>query len=717
MNILACNKLICQVVALLILLLSSCILSSCTTDDDQVSDYTEIREYKVAVILPMENGLNEHWERTLNMCNKNLNKAFQGLPQGVTLQYEFIDESSDDLENIIKKVGSNNDIYAVIGGLYSSNAKIIADRLAKRKPFFTVSTSEQLVRAHASSGSLWAMTETDITQCEVLLTKAAMYGAQSVGLIACGDDLYGKTFIDWFSFQANELGLDVSGLYVYSVENIEQVCKEASLSGADFLICAPSEIEDIQPMIESVNEVQRTQGKAPNMLFSDTAYGADVPCLLGNLSEGLEGVCFSSDPESGFDVAYDVYFNEQPTLGEAQVYDAAMLIAYAAYYQLLHPEYDFKTSMRDIVDGREEVSAGWTAENMRNVIMSIKAGNCPDVRGASGPLNFDSKVYTNVTSTVYTNFLIYHDTYITLDHNTSDGSKRSDATLAGWSWKASKIQEFSEDENRYFSYPKHHENWALLVAGSSGWENYRHQADVLNMYQILKSNGYDDEHIILIVEDDIANNKENTQPGVIQVQIGGENVYKDLEIDYNTSGLLANDIKDILCGNKSDKLPKVIESDGDDNILVFWSGHGKFGQLCWLDSYDGFRTNMVKETFEEMYSKGNYRKMLFLIEACYSGSVAEACVGIPGILCLTAATKNETSKADVYNEELETWMSNRFTSTLHESIISNDNISFRNLYYKLFTNTVGSHVTVFNNENFDNLYTSTINEFIEPQKQ
>ena len=35
-------------------------------------------------------------------------------------------------------------------------------------------------------------------------------------------------------------------------------------------------------------------------------------------------------------------------------------------------------------------------------------------------------------------------------------------------------------------------------------ENYRHQADVLNMYWILSKNGYDDDHIVLIIEDDIA---------------------------------------------------------------------------------------------------------------------------------------------------------------------------------------------------------------------
>jgi glycosylphosphatidylinositol transamidase (GPIT) subunit GPI8 len=31
-------------------------------------------------------------------------------------------------------------------------------------------------------------------------------------------------------------------------------------------------------------------------------------------------------------------------------------------------------------------------------------------------------------------------------------------------------------------------NWAVLVAGSNTFANYRHQADIFHAYQILKSN-------------------------------------------------------------------------------------------------------------------------------------------------------------------------------------------------------------------------------------
>ena len=36
------------------------------------------------------------------------------------------------------------------------------------------------------------------------------------------------------------------------------------------------------------------------------------------------------------------------------------------------------------------------------------------------------------------------------------------------------------------------QNWAVLVAGSNGWDNYRNQADVCHAYQILHKNGIPD---------------------------------------------------------------------------------------------------------------------------------------------------------------------------------------------------------------------------------
>ena len=83
-----------------------------------------------------------------------------------------------------------------------------------------------------------------------------------------------------------------------------------------------------------------------------------------------------------------------------------------------------------------------------------------------------------------------------------------------------------------------------------------------------------------------------------------------------------------------------------------------------------------------------------------------------GMLFITAANADETSKADVFNAEMRVWMSNRFTSTFIEQITQNRAISMRDIYYRLFINTVGSHVMVYNAVNYGNLYSADMSEFI-----
>ena len=54
-----------------------------------------------------------------------------------------------------------------------------------------------------------------------------------------------------------------------------------------------------------------------------------------------------------------------------------------------------------------------------------------------------------------------------------------------------------------------------------------------------------------------------------------------------------------------------------------------------------------------MNEAGKYRKILFSMDACYSGSIGEACEGIPGVLFITAANAVETSKADMKDPEMD----------------------------------------------------------------
>ncbi|XP_030975601.1 vacuolar-processing enzyme-like isoform X2 [Quercus lobata] len=93
--------------------------------------------------------------------------------------------------------------------------------------------------------------------------------------------------------------------------------------------------------------------------------------------------------------------------------------------------------------------------------------------------------------------------------------------------------------------------WAVLVAGSKGYDNYRHQADVCHAYQILKKGGLKDENIIVFMYDDIAFNDNNPRPGVIINEPNGADVYQGVPKDYTEDHVNVKNFYAVILGNKS----------------------------------------------------------------------------------------------------------------------------------------------------------------------
>lgn len=94
-------------------------------------------------------------------------------------------------------------------------------------------------------------------------------------------------------------------------------------------------------------------------------------------------------------------------------------------------------------------------------------------------------------------------------------------------------------------------NWALLIAGSAGYENYRHQADICHAYQILHKAGIPDEQIVVMMYDDIAHNSENPVKGNIINKPNGPNVYPGVLKDYTGKNVNAKTFLAVLQGDKA----------------------------------------------------------------------------------------------------------------------------------------------------------------------
>jgi legumain len=71
------------------------------------------------------------------------------------------------------------------------------------------------------------------------------------------------------------------------------------------------------------------------------------------------------------------------------------------------------------------------------------------------------------------------------------------------------------------------EKWAVLIAGSHTWANYRHQADVYHAYNLLIKQNFNPSRIITFAYDDIAHNIKNPIKG----KVFNKPTFKDAGVD------------------------------------------------------------------------------------------------------------------------------------------------------------------------------------------
>lgn len=688
------------------------LLLGCTVDEHLDVQQPELTTYKVAVIMPQSQQ--SRWERIANWAMANIADAQKGLPKAVGLKIEWKDEDAADLKDYVRQIAQDDTYIAIIGPSRSVNAEEVAALCYSQKKclILPIATSTEFQRINAAKGHVWNMVQSDITQCEILLTQAKLSGVASVNLLSCDDD-YGKSFSDWFAYQAIELGLEVGSVTTFTSETeLRKAVNEQHEQKRNFnraLIFVPGTEEDCIVFDNEIGKLTDEDGYVdfPLLLCSDMMNSATLNSQLKNMR--YEGISPSVNPQSGFISAYVAKFGEEPVNGEAHLYDSFLLLSYAL--TAMNENESINDAILRVVDGRTEWYGSWLTEDIRSAFQMLQQGVTPDLSGVTGDWTFDEKTHASVLNTTYSHWILIDGEYHTIEYLSTDGSGRTTSTIQAWDWQNRNMQSFSHDQ-KDFEYPKLNERWGVVIGTSDDWANYRHQADALAMYQLLKRHGYDDEHIILIMEDNIAYHPRNIYPGVVKVRADGENLYNDVVVDYKISDISIDDFAKILMGDVSERLPHVVSSCGNDNIIVFWCGHGNFGKLAWGSegTVYGWQLNGI---LSKMNEAGKYRKILFSMDACYSGTIGEDCEGIPGVLFMTAANANETSKADMKDPEMGIWLSNGFTRAFQEAIDNNPNISMRDLYYKVARQTVGSHATVYNHTMYGNMFTNTMQEYLK----
>ncbi len=678
-------------------------------EDNTPSDAVHVTTYRVAVIAPSDHL---QWKKTAEWALQNIRESQTLLHEQVDLKLVWIDETDRYLVNRMKSVLSDSSIVAVIGPLSSNHAKTLAGFDASRqKPLiFPCATASELHRMFANCDYIWNLSATDADEIMVLLLQAITQEKRKVHLLA-HDDMYGQTFLSWTSFVAEQMGVQMGRIESFEAtdEAIEMFKEMSELpqASSDMLLYVPSSLDDelaLDAYLATLNN-QELDSLPYILCTKDYTDPSDEEQFQTDVLEGME---LAAPVESGFMTSYHKQFGTKAISGTAQFYDSFLLLSLA----LTHMEatgHPLNESFREVVSGRDQPTFSWQPADMTEIYRAVREGDCPKLVGASGDLTF-RKGATSIEHSTYLHWRINQHQKETIEYLSTSGSDQSLDAIDIFSWRGKADHEFLLRSDTTVAYPPLDKCWALLVAGTTGWVNYRHQADVYAVYQLLRKHGYAKDHIITIAEDDIAYNVQNLYPGVVRIMPDGDNVYRNLHINYALSDLNPSDLCRILCGESTNITREVLPSNNDDNVFIYWCGDGDSNELEF-GNYT-ITSEQMASYLQKMSAKGHFRKLFFALETCYSGSIGQRLEGLPGLLCITAANENETSKADIPDLQLGVWLSNGFTRGFLEAIEDNPDISFYDLYFRLALSTWGSHVSIYNEYNFGSLYDNSIRDFL-----
>lgn len=745
-----------------LVILAALCLTGCSSDDD-TTDSAALQQpttvtLNVDVVLPRD--IQQQWQPAISMALKNLQLAQRKQQRQVLLNLRYHDEDTEDLDKLAlrltKPQEGDDTCHAIIGPYHSTNAPTILMYAAQKRLPVVMPTcsSSELQRTNARNTYAWFLTESDVTQCEIMISAAKAMSTTDVALVY-SDDKYGESFEDWFGFYATEQRLNVPGLGKTTYRRgdnlktfLDDVTRQA-IGDQLTVFVALSDAADYEDVCRQVNDYDAS-GKdiVVNTIGTDTSYSDEIVNSV-KASAFTYGITPVGSMAFGFPQAFYAETGRRPYTGEAQVYDALCIIAMGAAHMAANPDsclvfdeqvaykeppYDpgLTDHMRSIVS-QEGTESSWTDAGLASAFSRINSGEEVCIIGATGPLNFDAATATKSLNTTYMVWQLnqvatvgdevssYAQPIIYLSTGAQSGTASNKVV---WEEENRLFQEFDINDDIEDNLPAVSDRWAVVVSPSTYWYNYRHQADAFAMYQLLRQSGYADDHIVLIVQDNLADDTRNKLPGQIFVErdasesnnstLNNLDVRKGAVVDYHFKDLQPDDLADIMLGRQSARLPHVIHPTATSDVFFFWSGHGgpREGPL-WgdEDAQQYFGTKRLSDMVDEMQAKQQFRRLFFAIETCYSGKWGEALKGKDNVMVLTAANSHEESHADMHDRTLGVYLSNAFSRSFRHSIEANNRVTIYDLYRNLARTTTSSHVTIYNQQHYGSVYKNTMEEY------
>jgi len=208
------------------------------------------------------------------------------------------------------------------------------------------------------------------------------------------------------------------------------------------------------------------------------------------------------------------------------------------------------------------------------------------------------------------------------------------------------------------SQAQHTSNHALIVSSSQYWFNYRHNANALTIYQILKRNGFHDDNIVLMLADEFAVNSRNVYKNRIHTNKERSLQDADTEIDYRGSDVTVHNVVNILTDRQPSHLPR-LKLDSDANLLIYFTGHGG-NQFFKFQDVEEILSSHIRDAL----GQARYNAVLFMADTCQAFTLGDKLVDTPNVTVVGSSLKDESSYAHHADNDLGLSVIERYTYAL-----------------------------------------------------
>lgn len=636
-------------------------------------------------------------------------------------------------------------VVGIIGPTTSSQLLAVAPVAIQRETVVISysSTSADVVRAFAGSPFLWRTRLSDLVQAQWLVHRAMLDQVQTLGLVV-GLDTGGASFFDWFGYSGIVAGFEPDQLFIeaFGAGRTCTAAAEAMLAqGVDRVIIAPGDAAEAECLLNAFHAARGPDGALPcEVVMADT--GVDLPILfrqLGPVAAGVTGWAAAFDARVPFDQEWNDFGarigQPMPLPTEAPAaHDALLLIAYGLHVTQGEGGAPLAAAIQDLVSGRGG-RAGPSPEEIEGNLRALATGQRPALLGVTGPLFFDEVSGIDPVAGNLVPFTVQQGlSFGEIVRLGADGGQLTPQLL-----RPPSPDSFQPPprpmEGEGFTPPTAEANrrLALIVSASSGFDNYRHQADALARYQRLKAAGLGDDDIVMIGADDVAVDPTNLLPGIVRNVPGGADLYAAAVYDYPVTLELTDQIEAILLGEPSEMAPSVLNLDAETDLYIFLVGHGGLiGLGVGASTVDEgvlggesiYTPGMLRDTLCALRAAGKVRRVLVEVETCHGGVFGDAdfdgieagCDDGPleGVLVISAANTRENSLGAGYDPELGIYVGDQFARAMLDEMDATPGQSLLDLYRGVYLKVSGSHATMYNAAHFGDVEAIRARDFIPP---